>query len=98
MHAINRLYWIRTNVSSIAASALTTKLNAQIVDTNITLLYASLKSTRSKWPNHYDTLLYHLSYVLTFLERTAGLKPATNGLECKMNIAVWILNGRSGGI
>ena len=98
MHAIARLNWIRTNVSSIAASALTTKLNAQIVDTNVTLLYASLKSTRSKWPNHYDSLLYHLSYVLTFLERTAGLKPATNGFECKMNIAVWILNGRSGGI
>ena len=33
MHAINRLYWIRTNVSSIAASALTTKLNARKVDT-----------------------------------------------------------------
>ena len=29
MHAIARLYWIRTNVSSIAASALTTKLNAR---------------------------------------------------------------------
>ena len=29
MHAIARLYWIRTNVSSIAASALTSKLNAQ---------------------------------------------------------------------
>ena len=98
MHAINAIYWIRTNVSSIAASALTTKLNARMVDTNVTLLYASLKSTRSKWPNHYDSLLYHLSYVLTFLERTAGLKPATNGFECKMNIAVWILNGRSGGI
>ena len=39
----NAIYWIRTNVSSIAASALTTKLNAQIVDTNVTLLYASLK-------------------------------------------------------
>ena len=91
MHAINAIYWIRTNVSSITASALTTKLNAQIVDTNVTLLYASLKSTRSKWPNHYDSLLYQLSYVLMFLERTAGLKPATNGLECKMNIAVWIL-------
>ena len=91
MHAIARLYWIRTNVSSIAASALTTKLIARMVDNIITLLYASLKSTRSKWPNHYDSLLYHLSYVLTFLERTAGLKPATNGLKCKMNIAVWIL-------
>ena len=33
MHAIARLYWIRTNVSSIAASALTTKLNARKVDT-----------------------------------------------------------------
>ena len=66
MHAINAIYWIRTNVSSIAASALTTKLNAQMVDTNVTLLYASLKSTRSKWPNHYDSLLYQLSYVLTF--------------------------------
>ena len=93
MHAINAIYWIRTNVSSIAASALTTKLNVQIVDTNITLLYASSNSTRSKWPNHYDSLLYQLSYVLTYLERTAGLKPATNGLECKMNIAAWILNG-----
>ena len=39
----NAIYWIRTNVSSIAASALTTKLNARIVDTNVTLLYASLK-------------------------------------------------------
>lgn len=29
MHVIARLYWIRTNVSSIAASALTTKLNAR---------------------------------------------------------------------
>ena len=29
MHAIARLYWIRTNVSSIAASALTTKLDAR---------------------------------------------------------------------
>ena len=99
MHAINAIYWIRTNVSSIAASALTTKLNARMVDTNVTLLYASSNSTRSKWPNHYDSLLYQLSYVLTFLERTAGLKPATNGLECKMNIAVWIFqDGRSGGI
>ena len=62
-----------------------------MVDTNVTLLYASSNSTRSKWPNHYDSLLYQLSYVLTFLERTAGLKPATNGFECKMNIAVWIL-------
>ena len=35
MHAIARLYWIRTNVSSIAASALTTKLNARKVDTII---------------------------------------------------------------
>ena len=83
MHAIARLYWIRTNVSSIAASALATKLNARMVDTNVTLLYASSNSTRSKWPNHYDSLLYQLSYVLTYLERTAGLKPATNGLECK---------------
>ena len=66
MHAINAIYWIRTNVSSIAASALTTKLNARMVDTNVTLLYASSNSTRSKWPNHYDSLLYHLSYVLTF--------------------------------
>ena len=115
----NAIYWIRTNVSSIAASALATKLNARMVDTNVTLLYASSNSTRSKWPNHYvrcstwlsyhqqlladgiwthnprltRRLLYQLSYVLTFLERTAGLKPATNGLECKMNIAVWILNG-----
>ena len=88
----NAIYWIRTNVSSIAASALTTKLNARIVDTNVTLLYASLKSTRSKWPNHYDSLLYQLSYILTCLERTAGLKPATSGFECKMNIAAWILN------
>lgn len=32
MHAIARLYWIRTNVSSIAASALTTKLIARMVD------------------------------------------------------------------
>ena len=93
MHAIARLYWIRTNVSSIAASALTTKLIARMVDNIITLLYASLNSTRSKWPNHYDSLLYHLSYVLTYLERTAGLKPATNGLKYKMNIAVWILKG-----
>ena len=91
MHAINAIYWIRTNVSSIAASALTTKLNARMVDINVTLLYASSNSTRSKWPNHYDSLLYQLSYVLAYLERTAGLKPATNGLECKMNIAVWIL-------
>ena len=90
----NAIYWIRTNVSSIAASALATKLNARMVDTNVTLLYASSNSTRSKRPNHYDSLLYQLSYVLTFfLERTAGLKPATNSLECKMNIAVWILNG-----
>ena len=83
MHAINAIYWIRTNVSSIAASALTTKLNARMVDTNVTLLYASSNSARSKWPNHYDSLLYQLSYVLTYLERTAGLKPATNGFECK---------------
>ena len=54
-----------------------------MVDTNVTLLYASSNSTRSKWPNHYDSLLYQLSYVLTYLERTAGLKPATNGLEWK---------------
>lgn len=53
MHAINAIYWIRTNVSSIAASALTTKLNARMVDINVTLLYASSNSTRSKWPNHY---------------------------------------------
>lgn len=33
MHAIARLYWFRTNVSSIAASALTTKLNVRKVDT-----------------------------------------------------------------
>ena len=66
MHAINAIYWIRTNVSSIAASALTTKLNARMVDTNVTLLYASSNSTRSKWPNHYDSLLYQLSYVLIF--------------------------------
>ena len=66
MHAINAIYWIRTNVSSIAASALTTKLNARMVDTNVTLLYASSNSARSKWPNHYDSLLYQLSYVLTF--------------------------------
>lgn len=84
----NAIYWIRTNASSIAASALTTKLNVRMVDTNITLLYASSNSTRSKWPNHYDSLLYQLSYVLAYLERTAGLKPATNGFECKMNIAV----------
>ena len=32
MHAIARLYWIRTNVSSIAASALATKLIARMVD------------------------------------------------------------------
>ena len=32
MHAIAR-NWIRTNVSSIAASALTTELNARNVDT-----------------------------------------------------------------
>ena len=83
MHAINAIYWIRTNVSSIAASALTTKLNARMVDTNVTLLYASSNSTRSKWPNHYDSLLYQLSYVLAYLERTAGLKPATSGFECK---------------
>ena len=88
----NAIYWIRTNVSSIAASALTTKLNARMVDINVTLLYASLKSTRSKWPNHYDSLLYQLSYVLAYLERTAGLKPATSGFECKMNVAAWILN------
>ena len=88
----NAIYWIRTNVSSIAASALTTKLNARMVDTNVTLLYASSNSTRSKWPNHYDSLLYQLSYVLAYLERTAGLKPATSGFECKMNIAAWILN------
>ena len=62
----NAIYWIRTNVSSIAASALATKLNARMVDTNVTLLYASSNSTRSKWPNHYDSLLYQLSYVLTF--------------------------------
>ena len=92
MHAINAIYWIRTNVSSITASALTTKLNARIVDINVTLLYASSNSTRSKWPNHYDSLLYQLSYVLTYLERMAGLKPANNGLISKMNIAVWILN------
>lgn len=49
-----------------------------------------LRKSRSKWPDHYDSLLYQLSYVLTFLERTAGLKPATHGLGCKMNIAVWI--------
>ena len=35
MHAIARLYWTRTNVSSIAASALATKLNARKVDTII---------------------------------------------------------------
>ena len=35
MHANTRLYWIRTNVSSIAASALATKLNARKVDTII---------------------------------------------------------------
>ena len=90
MHAVARLYWIRTNVSSIAASALTTKLNARMVDINVTLLYASSNSTRSKWPTHYVSLLYQLSYVLMYLERTAGLKPVTNGLQCKMNIAVWI--------
>ena len=50
---------------------------------NVTLLYAFSNSTRSKWPNHYVSLLYQLSYVLTYLERTAGLKPATNGLQCK---------------
>ena len=50
---------------------------------NVTLLYAFSNSTRSKWPNHYVSLLYQLSYVLTYLERTAGLKPATNGLKCK---------------
>ena len=33
MHANTRLYWIRTNVSSIAASALATKLNVQMADT-----------------------------------------------------------------
>ena len=60
MHAINAIYWIRTNVSSVAASALTTKLNARMVDTNVTLLYASSNSTRSKWPNHYDSLLYQI--------------------------------------
>ena len=62
MHAINAIYWIRTNVSSIAASALTTKLNARMVDINVTLLYASLKSTRSKWPNHYVRRSTWLSY------------------------------------
>ena len=62
MHAINAIYWIRTNVSSIAASALTTKLNARMVDINVTLLYASLKSTRSKWPNHYVRCSTWLSY------------------------------------
>ena len=58
----NAIYWIRTNVSSIAASALTTKLNARMVDTNVTLLYASSNSTRSKWPNHYVRRSTWLSY------------------------------------
>ena len=58
----NAIYWIRTNVSSIAASALATKLNARMVDINVTLLYASSNSTRSKWPNHYVRCSTWLSY------------------------------------
>ena len=81
MHAIARLYWIRTNVSSIAASALTTKLNARMVDTNVTLLYASSNSTRSKWPNHYDSLLYQLSYVLTFFGEDGWTQTSDQRLE-----------------
>ena len=77
----NAIYWIRTNVSSIAASALTTKLNARMVDTNVTLLYASSNSTRSKWPNHYDSLLYQLSYVLTFFGEDGWTQTSDQRLE-----------------
>ena len=81
MHAINAIYWIRTNVSSIAANALTTKLNARMVDINVTLLYASSNSTRSKWPNHYDSLLYQLSYVLTFFGEDGWTQTSDQRLE-----------------
>ena len=57
--------------------------NACVSDMCVFRLHHAPIKTRSKWPNHYDSLLYQLSYVLAYLERTAGLKPATSGFECK---------------
>ena len=89
MHAINAIYWIRTNVSSIAASALTTKLNARMVDINVTLLYASSNSTRSKRPNHYvrcATTAPMLHYMKTCKIRTCDPRLTKQNEYCCMDL------------